>query len=162
MRLSRLFLMSLVLGSSLVACGGDDDPVVLVDAAPGIDAAPPVDAPPSIPMAEGLGKLCNQQTPCPDSAPICAIAQGSANGFCTLQCGTTPEQQNPMPPANGHQICQMAQPAPPSGTPLCVVTGGAQNGTIPWACGVMCGTFQGQELGNCPGGLTCVNNFCQP
>ena len=165
MRLSHLFAMSILLGSGLVACGDDgggggggggvDAPVVI--------DAPMIDAPPAVSM--GLGAICNANQPCPSSAMICASLNNSMNGFCTLSCGSGPVPamgQDPMPPANGNMICMNNQPASPAGTPACVLTGAAMNNMLPWACGLLCGTFEGTNLGDCPGGNTCKDNLCEP
>lgn len=165
MRFSRLLVASVFVGSALVACGGDDGGGGggTVDAPQQIDA-PMIDAPTA--MAEGLGKRCDQMTPCPSSAMICALLNGAGSpGFCTLSCGSGPVPamgQDPTPPMGGDAICMGATPAPPGGgTPACALTGTAMNNMLPWACGILCGDVMGTQLGGCPGGLTCVSNLCE-
>jgi hypothetical protein len=156
---TQLAFASAVLGCVLAACGGDDGGSSGVDAAP-----PPVDAPQGPQAAQGLGKTCTSPADCPTSAPLCAKATQTGPGFCTLSCGTTavpPQGMDPTPPADGTAMCMAAQPAPPSGTPLCAITGSPANDMIPWACGIACGSFMGQDLGECPQGLTCNANLCQ-
>lgn len=164
MRIASSFLMTVALGSVLVACGGDDgdgggggNP----DAAVQIDAAPMVDA--GNPPAMGLGARCDNMTPCPTTPAgleCVALSQGATYGFCALPCGTTPAASME-PPMNGTQTCQASTPAPGNGTPICAITGPMMNGMKPWLCGVACGTFMGQNLGTCPGGLVCTDNLCQ-
>jgi hypothetical protein len=149
-----------VLAALVAACGGgsSERPPVVIDSPGGDDIdAPDGDNPP----AQGLGAVCNEQMPCPASAPICAqLSAGAVNGFCTLVCGQTAAGAME-PPANGNMTCQTATPAPGNGTPACVLTAAPNGNTMDWACGIGCGDLQGTQLGECPGGLTCTDNLCQ-
>lgn len=83
MRMSRLFVLSMLLGSALVACG-DDGGKTTPDAPKQIDA-PTVDAPPA--LTGGLGKLCGTGMPmCPTGTTCFSNAAGK--GFCSLVCHT--------------------------------------------------------------------------
>lgn len=160
-----------ILALSLVACGGDDgggdDQPNLVDANDNTD---PPDAAPVDPGVSGLGQVCTTAgTECTTGdATICAELDDPPNGgFCTLSCGTTgrvpdPIPQDFQPPADGQQICGAAYMGD-TGTPVCAIYQNAEDATVDeatWYCAVACGTFNGQNLGDCPGGLTCQANFC--
>lgn len=182
-----------VLGVSLLACGDNITPKVLVDARPAdadvvdattidatpvdavpVDAAPvdavvdamPIDAAPDVeyPFPQGLGLYCNEFNPCPQSVPNCYRKPGDQNGFCTLDCGTTyPDMPGDLtPPVGGDEICASAKPAPPVGTPRCAITFDGETPALGWGCAIACGSVGGQNLGPCPGGLTCVANLCTP
>lgn len=163
MRLSRLLVTSLFLGSALVACGGDDGGGGgTPDASTQIDA-PMIDAPPTAQPAQGLGKRCDNMNPCPATgATQCTTLQDpmtATYGFCTLPCGTT-MAGSMTPPMGGNAVCTGSMPQPPSGTPLCALTAQPMGGMMEWACAVTCGTIQGMDLGMCPAGLTCIDNVC--
>lgn len=159
MQLARLVIS--IFAVTLVACGGGSsthppDAKKSVDAA--IDAVPP-DAPNAAAM--GLGKECDQTNKCPTTgATMCvALSSTATHGFCTLSCGTS--TSNMTPPTNGNMTCANSTPKSPDGTPLCALVGQIANGMYPWSCALGCGTFNGMNLGQCPGGLVCMSNICQ-
>ncbi len=164
MGMSRLFV-SLMLAALCVSigCGGDDggsktpDAKLFEDAKVYMDA-PPADAPNA--SAEGLGKVCDQMNPCPTGLQCIRLSMTATHGFCTLSCGTT-QASSTQPPANGNMVCMQATPAPGNGTPLCALNDGMTTGTKTWYCAVACGSYMNQNLGQCPGGLTCSGNICQ-
>lgn len=165
MRLAKTlaaFATATLFSLSIAACGGGDDGGDDDDTQP--DASITViDAPPQAPdaAASSLGQICNQQMSCPTDVPICATPQGASNGFCTMECGTTPASDNPMPPPGGDAICQEGYVG--SATPACTVYFQQQGTTdLLWGCGLLCGTVQNMDLGTCPAGLTCQNNLCIP
>jgi hypothetical protein len=157
MRPSRLLLSFVMLISFVVIGCGDDGGSTQPDAKVFEDAPPP-DAPPAQMASMGLGKVCDQANPCPATVPICATV--GTVGFCTQICGNTPEAAME-PPADGNMICQNLTPASPSATPGCVLTAPPMGGTKDWACGLVCGMIEGNDLGPCPLGLTCTDNLCQ-
>lgn len=190
MRTVGISMMFALLVSGASACGGDDggndtntdnnsddaddtadDDIVVDDTSDDTtddttDDSTPPDAPPSS-GAEGIGKVCVRAmmgADCPASAPSCVALAAGPNGFCTAACGTSAD--NMTVPPNGNATCSAVAPAVPSGTPACVLYGEAMNGQVPWACGILCGTVDNMgtpvELGDCPTGLTCTANLCQP
>jgi hypothetical protein len=76
LKLAAAFAMT----TGLVACSGDDGGISTVDAAridAGMDAL----------NLTGLGQLCNDNSPCPQNAPICLTFSDTAtNGYCTPLC----------------------------------------------------------------------------
>ena len=99
MRLSRLFILSIVVGSALAACsssGGGGGGGAGADAPKQIDA-PAIDAPAGL---SGLGQLCvpaMMNADCPANAPLCIGLAGGTATYCTPKClsggtGTTNAQ----------------------------------------------------------------------
>lgn len=154
MRTSLLFILA------LAACGSSGSKH-------GPDASQQIDAPGTLvdapnAAAMGLGAVCSQTMMCPTTgATMCAaLSMTATHGFCTLSCGMTASTAT-QPPTNGNQMCAASTPAPPSGTPVCAIHGPAMNNKFTWYCAVACGTLNNQDLGQCPGGLTCMSNICQ-
>lgn len=163
MRLTSIFI-TFIAAIAVTACssGGDDGGGNDIDANTGgdIDAAESPDAAGGGNTATGLGQVCNAGAPCPGNAPVCAELDNPANGgFCTLTCGMTAEEPDPMPPAGGDAICA-GQYNGSSGTPICNLYTPPQAGQITWYCGVGCGTPPGgTDLGMCPNDLVCNPQF---
>ena len=181
MHMSRLFVMSCLLGSALVACGDDGGKGGgNVDAPKQIDA-PTADAPMQSNGPTGLGKKCMAPTDCPASAPECVAVAQNTNGYCTPKCltggtGTTNAQ--------GGLSLSAIQPPPNNGTCTTAFTGVPAAGTI--GCGLILSTtpmdnplmankqYTQIELGcivlcmsgTCPMGMTCSpatnNQVCLP
>ena len=166
MRIASSFLMSVALGSVLVACGGDDGEGGSPDAAPQIDAAPMIDAPPAGPTA--LGKRCDpamMNADCPANAPLCTGFTGTPS-YCSPLCvmggtatGAANNQFTNIMPAPSAALCSAAWSAS-VGTPMCVgilnnfmpmdnpIKVGDAYTNINMTCAVVCGT------GNmCPPGM---------
>jgi hypothetical protein len=143
------------------ACAGGDEE----DAADAAPAAPDADTSPDAmpgnpPVTSGLGQVCTDMVACADQTTTCLSAQGATQGFCSFECagnlamGTNPE-------ASASQACATAYTGT-TGSPLCAARVPQQVGTNnDWYCVVACGTLNMQELGECPGGMTCTNNTCQ-
>lgn len=160
MRITRA-LPLMVAAFAFTACGSSStkkNP----DAKPAADAAPLFDAPPA--GLTGFGQACTLATPnCPTSAPDCQTGkQGATTGLCTLSCGQsawTGDPNTQQAPTGGDAICMNAYPADAThtGTPGCYYYAQDQTDTTKadWDCGIACGSFNGQPLGNCPTGLTC-------
>jgi hypothetical protein len=74
-----IFIM--LLGSTLLACGGDDG---------GTSADAAVDMPVDMPAPlTGLGQKCGQGLPaCPSNASQCLSLPGATSGFCSAVCLT--------------------------------------------------------------------------
>ncbi len=114
MRITRLTLLSLMLGCLLVACGGggEEGPDAAIDAKP-IDAA--IDAPAGL---TGLGKKCTPAmmgADCPANAPACVGFQGIGSSYCSPLCvtngtakGAMNNQFTMIMPAPNNMICQSA------------------------------------------------------
>lgn len=183
MHMSRLFVMSCLLGSALVACGDDGGKGGgNVDAPKQIDA-PAADAPPAGgPTA--LGKKCTAPTDCPANAPECIHVADpmTTNAYCTPKCltggtGTTNAQGGlalsaitPAPnnttcttaftgtPAAGQIGCGVIMATTPADNPLMA---NKQYTNIELGCIVLCGTGM-----VCPTGMTCSaatgNKVCLP
>ena len=169
LKLAAAFAMT----TGLVACSGDDGGISTVDAAridAGMDAL----------NLTGVGQLCNDNSPCPQNAPICLTFSDTAtNGYCTPLCQddhmATTNAQGMFPqgsltlPAAATQMCVDAFSGS-TGSPRCGLAIDVQPAiagapapnttyTIDYACGIVCGT------GNtCPTGLvadtTVVMNAC--
>ncbi len=146
---------------------GDDGGGPAVDAAPAADAAPTIDAmPANPPIASGVGEICDPSAPTCTSAgtPGCAAAPDATSGFCTLECATD-IAMGEIPDAAASQAC-VAEYTGSTATALCAlpIGPGAGNMTTNYACGLYCGMIgdPAQDLGTCPGGLTCTNNACSP
>ena len=162
MSCSRLLLVLAV----VAACSSNSKPKSNLDAPGGGDGAktfldaPAADAPNAAAM--GLGKYCDQMTMCPatGATQCAALSMTATHGFCTLSCGMTASTAT-MPPTNGDQMCAASMPASPEGTPLCSIHGPAMNNKFTWYCVLGCGTLNNTNLGQCPGGLVCMNNICQ-
>lgn len=170
MRILKL-AAALAMTTGLVACSGDDGGISTVDAAridAGMDAL----------NLNGLGQLCNDNSPCPSNAMICLTFSDTAtNGYCTPLChddlmvrsdanGQIPREMLQLPPAatqmcvdafsgsTGRPVCGLSvdiRPAPPIQPNT--------DYTIDYTCAVVCGT------GNtCPNGLvantTLIMNAC--
>jgi len=179
MQLSRLFVMSMLLGSALVACGDDGGKGGGVDAPKAIDAA--IDAPVAA-GPTGLGKKCTTPADCPANAPECVGLSQTTNAWCTPKCltggagttngngalplsGVTPAPSTTVCPAaftgtpvtGGNPVCALILATVPADNPL--VANKAYTG-IDLGCVVACGT------GNtCPMGMTCntaVGGACLP
>jgi hypothetical protein len=152
----------LVVVALLAACGSSSksNPDAAHNDAKVYMDAPAADAPNAAAM--GLGKVCDQATACPTTgATQCVgVSMTATHGFCTLPCGMTPSTSM-TPPANGDAMCTAAMPASPQGTPACAIHGPAMSNKFTWYCVLACGTLSGQNLGQCPGGLTCMSNLCQ-
>ncbi len=176
------FLISFVLGSALVACGGDDGPSGGVDAPPAtVDAAP--DAPAAL---MGLGQRCVPSmggADCPgDLGCLGPSTSTTNNGMCTTQCAMnvmfTTNAQGGVPP-QGMTGAETPNPAASNGTCTAAYTGGigtaacnspfgltpAPSGgmlapnttyTVQYACGINCGANN-----TCPTGLTCNTTIMQ-
>lgn len=174
MRILKL-AAALAMTTGLVACSGDDGGISTVDAAridAGMDAL----------NLTGLGQLCNDNSPCPQNAPICLTFSDTAtSGYCTPLChddyvgmtntppaGMQPTFQPPiMLPASDTQICADAF-AGSAGTPRCGLAVDIRPApplqpntmyTIDYTCAVVCGS------GNaCPNGLvantTLISGAC--
>lgn len=169
MHMSRLFVMSCLLGSALVACGDDGGKTGgNVDAPKQIDAA--IDAPGGGNAPTGLGKKCTQPTDCPASASECIGLAMGTNSYCTPKCVTGGTgMTNAMgslplnavnPPPNNAACTSAFTGTTVVGTPACVVIlsttpadnplmANKQYTQIELGCVVVCGT------GNtCPMGMT--------
>jgi hypothetical protein len=160
MQCSRLFLALIVVAACSSsssknpdANGNGGDAKVFLDGAP-------ADAPNA--AATGLGAVCDQTHMCPatGATQCAALSMTATHGFCTLSCGQTPSTAT-QPPANGDTMCAASTPASPDGKPLCAIHGPAMNNKFTWYCVLGCGTLNGMNLGQCPGGLACMNNVCQ-
>ncbi len=166
MQLSPTFVISMVLGASLVACGDDGGKGGGVDAAKGIDA-PMIDAPPA--ALTGLGQKCVAAmagADCPADAPVCTGFTGTTT-YCTPRCvtagtatGAANNQFTGITPAPSDAACTAAFHAT-VGMPKCVgilnnfmpadnpIVAGKAYTNINMTCAVLCGT------GNtCPTGMT--------
>ena len=100
--------------------------------------------------ADCTGSAAGDISKCPAATDTCLPISGSAD-MCSISCGTGPPGSGtsaPPPPQGGDQLCATLAT---TGTPS----------VITWYCVIACGTFDGQDLGTCPTGLTCTNNFCQ-
>lgn len=179
MHMSRLFVMSCLLGSALVACGDDGGKTGgNVDAPKQIDAA--IDAPAAT-GPTGLGKKCTAPTDCPASASECVAVAAMTNGYCTPKCltggtGTTNAMArlplNMVTPAPNQATCTSAFTGVPAagniGCGLILATTPADNPlmankqytNIELGCIVLC------NAGACPMGMTCSpatqNQVCLP
>jgi hypothetical protein len=167
LKLAAAFAMT----TGLVACSGDDGGISTVDAAridAGMDAL----------NLTGLGQLCNDNSPCPQNAPICLTFSDTAtNGYCTPLCqddwtamsnaqGQIPREMLQLP-ASATQTCVDAFSGTP-GTPACGLAVDIRPAppiqpnmmyTIDYTCGISCGA------GNtCPNGLVAntslIMNVC--
>lgn len=132
------------------ACGGDDD-----DGGSSVDAGPPDGG---AATGGGIGARCAEGVACPADAPTCVVLSADATeGFCTKECGTTPEPPagtDPTPPEGGTAMCQAGYAG--TATPGCVFTLQAEGGNLPWACGLACGQTSEGDFGTCPSNLSCV------
>ncbi len=168
MRLSHQIVMSLVLGSALVACGDDgkggggggvDAPKVFMDAPP----AP--DAPAGL---TGLGQKCDpamMNADCPANAKTCIGLAGGTATYCTPDCLT-----NGTATTNAQGQITTTTPAPSA-----TACSGAFTGTVgSAACGVILAytpmdanlmpnkTYTGIQLGcviRCSATMTCPTGF---
>ncbi|MBP6633760.1 MAG: hypothetical protein KBG28_02750 [Kofleriaceae bacterium] len=151
----KMTMITAALTLAATSCSGGDDPL------PGDPDAAVDTTPDASTGAMGIGQVCSQAMPCPASAPTCAVTQMNATvGFCTASCGTTPANSM-TPPAGGNAMCVAAYTGG-VGTPVCGLGFAPMGQTMTWGCAIACGNFQGNELGGCPGGLTCVANNCTP
>jgi len=173
MRIARLSVLSILVGSMFAACGGDDGDGGTVDAPVIVVDAPMIDAPP---MLTGLGQRCSQTEACPTSAPNCLSTAGATVGFCSQVCltggsatssatGTLPLAMITPAPNNapctaafsatvGTPVCALRTAIVPNDNPL--VANKAYTG-IELHCAIGCGA------GNtCPTGLTCTGGGCFP
>jgi hypothetical protein len=135
MQLSRLFVMSVLFGSALVAACGDDGG----KSGGGVDAPKQIDAPtgplPDAPAAglTGLGQHCDpamMNADCPTEAPKCIGLSGGTATYCTPDCLT-----NGTATTNAQGQITATMPAP--STTACMA---AYHGTIAGAggaCGVI-------------------------
>ncbi len=165
MRSKNWFVLALVFGtlSFAPACGGGGDDEN-VDAAGDGDGDGDIDA---APAETGFGQLCDNTNMCPATgATDCvAISATAAHGWCTLECGETPDDT--AAPTGGTAICAGAYSGevPADGTPACAIYAGTgpqmDQPPFTWSCAVLCGNYMGTELGGCPTGLTCTDNICQ-
>ena len=170
--------LSACLGFSVAACGGGEDEGDYIEVpGEGDGETEPAPAPAPEPEPEpepavGIGQICDQNTACPDAAPLClAFSQGATAGVCTASCGTTPipEMGQAQPP--DPMLDQVCPTYTGSGTSACVLGLQGEPGATDqeWACAILCGTIMTQQgssdLGECPGGLTCGKdqaNLCTP
>jgi len=102
----------------------------------------------------GLGQVCETIDACvTGESTACLTTEGTPPGFCSLSCGTT---STSTPPTGGDAICVGAYSGvtPDQGTPACGVMLTAEP-PYEWYCVITCGMSGGDDLGGCPGGLTC-------
>lgn len=144
MRITRLSVLFVLVGSMSAACGGDDGdgggtvdaPAVVVDA-PMIDAAPMT--------TNALGQLCpiamgGGGTACPAGnacTSLMGVGTNMTTGYCTPNC------------MNMAAICTTGYTGPAGGQPQCALS--ASMGAPPTGCAIVC-----QNTPQCPTGLTCT------
>jgi len=109
-----------------------------------------------------LGAICTgvsggNRALCPPAAPECLSFDGRTY-FCTATCGTSPAGPNPVPPLGGLAFCQRLAS---SGSPTCGAPDTSNPTEVTWYCAIYCGTTGGQDLGSCPPGLRCTDNYCK-
>ena len=150
MRIRSALAFSLLLISA-AACGGDDDGVSVVDGGGGGSDGG---------AAGQVGARCTMDIACPTDLPICAVlSDGATEGFCTKECGLSPDDATQ--PAGGNAVCQAGYSG--TATPGCVVSFPPRDGMVPWGCALACGG----QLGTCPDNLECIvmqgdAGFCFP
>jgi hypothetical protein len=168
-------IISIVALTFALGCssGSDDGDPPAVDGGPTVDSGPPApDAmPTNPPITSGLGEICaaDGSGTCTSAGTTgCVSVAMATNGFCTLQCATN-IAMGAFPDAAATAAC-VAEYTGTEGTPVCATNIGAGvpdalgAATTNYACGIYCGMLGDpvQDLGGCPGGMTCTNNACLP
>lgn len=173
MRLTRLFVVSMFVGSVFAACGGDDGSSQPIDAPIVVDVA--IDAP----AVQKLGKVCNATMTCPAEAPDCiTVGAGATSGFCSILChanaqfmtnaATPPGIASSTNLTADNALCT-AQFVGPGGVASCFLPVGRTPAgalqpnttyTFQAYCAIQCGT----GTPACPTGLTCDTGtmLCKP
>ena len=164
MQMSRLFVMSVIFGSALAACGDDGGK------GGGADAPKQIDAPAATPDAPGgtitgLGQKCvpaMMGADCPAEAPVCAGFTGTPT-YCTPRCvnagtatGAANNQFTGIMPAPSNAICMGAYHAT-IGMPQCA---GILNNYMPADNPVVVGKAYTNINMTCA--VLCSNNACPP
>ncbi len=131
---------------------------------------------------QGNQDLCGGQ----DSSFQCISLPPSEHFWCAFECGTGPcagsaasgsdanctgtgivGSGGPTPPADGDTMCQQQLEANGgTGAISCNLFAADPNGSgdqsVTWTCGILCGSNgSGNQLGSCPTGLDCTQNFCR-
>jgi len=163
MHMSRLFLMSCLLGSALVACGDDGGGGGgMPDAPKTPDAA--IDAPAA--TLTGLGQKCvpaMMGADCPASAPVCAGFTGTPT-YCTPRCVTNGTATGGMngqftniQPAPSDALCAAGYSAGAMGMPVCAAV---LNNYMPADATPVMGKAYTNINMTCA--VLCVSNACPP
>jgi hypothetical protein len=169
MRLTSLFAISMLFGSVLAACSGDDG-----GGGGNIDAPKVIDAPIDAAPVAGLGKACvpaMMGTDCPTNASTCAGFTGAGGTYCTPLCvtmgtavGGANGQFASVTPMPSDTICAGAFTGT-VGMPQCVgvlnnymptgaITMGTNYTNVNMTCAILCGASMA-----CPTGLTANNSL---
>ncbi len=165
MQMSRLFVMSVIVGSALAACGDDGGKGGGIDAPKQIDApSQPIDAPAA--AITGLGQKCVQSmmgADCPADAPLCVGFAGTPT-YCSPRCvtngtatGAAMNQFMGITPAPSNALCSAAYRAGAMGMPVCAAV---LNNYMPADNPVVVGKAYTNINMTCA--VLCVSNACPP